>query len=106
MTKQALQRATDALKTATPVGVLASTRNLAETLARELRITHPVVLSPRSVRDGALRGVNLTVLLVDSSVWPIDPLVATAVLPALERTLGYILRLDRIDPQVARRRMR
>lgn len=80
-----------------PVGVLASTKNIASSIARELNIKNAFPLSPLSLNAG--RGVDLAVLLVDDSAWPISEYTKAELLPCLKRLDGYILRITRHDPK-------
>ena len=74
-----------------PVGILAPTVSLAESLARELHITKPVKLSPDTIKKGKLHGQQLGAMLVDESVWPLDPAIMSSVLEALAHSLGSVL---------------
>lgn len=81
------------------VGVLAQNTHVATSLARELGIRKPIVLSPACV--DRIRGISLDTLIVESKSWPLSPAVATTVMPALKSTKGYILHVQRVDPQEA-----
>jgi hypothetical protein len=83
------------------VGILAPTHNIATSLAQELGITNHVPLSPRSLLHS--RGTHLSALLVDETLWPMQPDVAEALVPTLSRTGGYILRVLRVDPKAKAR---
>lgn len=74
-----------------PVGVIAPSVTLAESLARELHIAKPVKLSPNTIKKGALGGKQLGTVLVEDSVWPLDPVVMGSVLEALAKHLGSVL---------------
>jgi hypothetical protein len=80
-----------------PVGVIAPSTALAASLARELHITNPITLSPKTIREGALRDVHVGVVLIDNSVWPLESIVMTGVLAGLARHLGSLLVVGRID---------
>jgi hypothetical protein len=79
------------------VGILACSRNIAASLAQELGIKRPVMISPRCM--ARIRGQSLSVLVVDEELWPLAHDVESAVLPALSRSGGYILRMLRVDPR-------
>lgn len=81
------------------VGVLAATKHLAQSLARELGIVRPLPLGLEGVKRGTGRGTHLSALVVDEGVWPLDQQVQDALMPALGVTKGYILRMQRVDPQ-------
>lgn len=81
-----------------PVGVLAPTLGLAQSLASEMGIRQPVILSPRSVSLGGCRGSNLAALLVEESSWPLTEEVENALLPCLAQDKGYVLRIRRYEP--------
>lgn len=78
------------------VGILAPTANLATSLAQELGISRPVALSPRSLNR--VRGIQLSSLIVEDSLWPLDSATAASVLPCLARSRGYMFHARRIDP--------
>jgi hypothetical protein len=81
------------------VGVLALSKSIAQSLARELGLSNPVLLSPQGVSSGSGRGVNLSALIVEDTLWPMRQDVAAALLPCLSRDRGYILKLSRIEPR-------
>jgi hypothetical protein len=78
-----------------PVGVMAKTKHIASSLAKELNISGAVPLSANCV---SVRGCELKALIVDQGVWPLTETVLQAVRPALYRHRGYILYMERADP--------
>lgn len=94
MTKQALGVNT---KDAKPkIGILAPSANLATSLAQELGISCHLALSPNCLRK--VRGVPLSALIVEDSMWPLSLTAVHDLLPALEKMGGYIFHARRIDP--------
>lgn len=92
-----------------PTGVLAASRAIAQALARELHITKPVCMSPKTLREGGHKGQHLgSVLidqpsLVDKHCWPLEPRVKTALVALLTAHHGYVYPLQRVDP-IAKKR--
>lgn len=76
------------------VGVLAKSQSLAASLARELGIKNPVLMSMGS---SAGRDMDLRAILVDDSSWPLDLTSRRRLLPCLEESKGYILHVTRHD---------
>lgn len=82
----------------THVGILADTTALAASIATELHISRPLLLSPSNVANALEFEDNLGVVLVDDAQWPLNAHTAAYVIPAVARNLGYIIRLERINP--------
>jgi hypothetical protein len=79
------------------IGILASTKHIANSWGRELGIQRAVALSPAAHATG--RGVQLSALIVDEALWPLDDEVRGALLPTLAWEHGYVFRLMRVDPR-------
>jgi hypothetical protein len=82
------------------VGILAGTKTLANSLAQELGITRPVTLSPKALASA--RGINLSALVVDEMLWPLNVTICEALLPCLAKERAYIMVMVRVDPKIKR----
>jgi hypothetical protein len=83
-----------------PVGVLARTKNIAESWIREMGIRNAMAISVYS--DGIqARGATLSALIVDADVWPMTRAVSDAVLPALRATRGDVIKMQRLSAREA-----
>lgn len=78
-----------------PVGVLARTVHIARTLAQDLSISTPKLMSPRSIKGGYIRGHHLSALVVEDSCWPLDEELQEDLRPVLAGGLGYIMSVTR-----------
>ena len=78
-----------------PIGILASTLNVGQSLASELAITSPVLLSPGSSSPAG--GQSLGALLVEDGVWPLSPRLCRELLPALSWNRAYVYHIQRYE---------
>jgi hypothetical protein len=84
-----------------PVGVVARTKGIAESMIRELGLRNAIAINTTGEQ---VRGKALRALVVDDGVWPMSAELEAAVLPALDDSAGYVMHLSRHDPRPKRRR--
>jgi hypothetical protein len=83
------------------IGILAGTVGLAQSLARELGISKPILLSARSIHKGGGR-CDLSTVLIDESALPLEAQTIASLTHCLTARLGYMLFVKRIDPRKKR----
>lgn len=83
----------------TVVGILADSTALAASIASELHITRPLLLSPANLVNALMHEEDLSVVLVDDAQWPLDLSIAEHVIPCVLKNLGYVIHLDRVNPK-------
>lgn len=77
--------------------VIARTVEQARTIAKGLAQSGAVALSPRSIiKDGGGRGLIISEVLVDESVWPLDNEVLENIMPACQSAIWWIRRATTI----------
>lgn len=78
------------------IAVMASTKTIAESVIRELGLSKAIALNPSPY---AMRGMALSLLLVEESAWPLSSHTQQVALAALAAEHGYVMRLERHDPK-------
>ncbi|AXQ63186.1 hypothetical protein I5G72_gp02 [Mycobacterium phage Collard] len=79
------------------IGIVASTLDRAERLARELNVGRPVPMSVRSILQGHGRGLVLDTVLVDESALPLLDEVRATLAPCLYARGGRVHELRRVE---------